>query len=179
MPRPIPVAVRQQIIQRREAGESLKVIAEGLEMAYESVRKVWRVYRREGRVEPQYAACGRRGVRASRRVYRAARWLKHLHPSWGAPLIRQIIIQKWPEEAVPHERSLQRWFALGGLKKKRLQGIHAKPTERGTTPHHVWEMDSREGMYLGDGQAVSWLLVSDEASGAVLGGKIFPPPPCL
>lgn len=48
---------------------------------------------------------------------------------------------------------------------------------RGKAPHNIWEMDSREAIQLASGEKVSWLLVSDEASGAVLGGEIFPPRP--
>jgi hypothetical protein len=38
----------------------------------------------------------------------------------------------------------------------------------------VWELDSKEQIVLSTGERVSWLLVSDEASGAVLKGTVFP-----
>ena len=58
MPRPIPVAIRRQIVERHEAGEPLTKIAAEVNPAYESVRNVWRLYQREGRITPNYAACG-------------------------------------------------------------------------------------------------------------------------
>lgn len=177
MPKPIAVAIRRQIVERRQGGERLKSIAETLSMPYESVRKVWRLYRREGRIHPNYAACGKKGVRGSRRVYRAAVWLKRAHPSWGAPLIRQIIRDKWTEEAVPHERTLQRWFRQADLQAPKPKVEGQARHGRGKAPHHIWEMDSREAIELASGEKVSWLLVSDEASGAVLGGEVFPPRP--
>jgi hypothetical protein len=177
MPKPIAVAIRRQIVDRREQGERLNRIAADLSMPYESVRKVWRLYRREGRIHPNYQACGKRGVKASQRVYRAAIWLKVLHPTWGAPLIRQVIRDKWADEQVPHERSLQRWFIAAGVQPKKPKGEGQARHGRGKAPHNIWEMDSREAIQLASGEKVSWLLVSDEASGAVLGGEIFPPRP--
>lgn len=175
MPKPIAVAIRRQIVERREQGEQLSHIARGMSMPYESVRKVWRVYRREGRIHPNYEACGKRGVKASQRVYRAAIWLKRRHPTWGAPLIRQVIKDKWDTEYVPHARSLQRWFVAAGVqpKKPRIKGQARHG--RGKAPHNIWEMDSREAIQLANGEKVSWLLASDECSGAVLGGEVFPP----
>lgn len=177
MPKPIPVAIRRQIVEHRQGGERLNRIAADLSVPYESVRKVWRLYRREGRIEPNYQACGKRGVKGSRRVYRASLWLKRHHPSWGAPLIRQIIRDKWTSEQVPHERTLQRWFVQAGLSAKKVKGEGQARQGRGKAAHNIWEMDSREAIQLGSGEKVSWLLVSDEASGAVLGGEIFPPTP--
>jgi hypothetical protein len=175
MPKPIPVAIRRQIVERRKQGEGLNRLAEDLSMPYESIRKVWRLYRREGRLYPNYQACGKREVKASRRVYRAAIWLKRLHPTWGAPLIRQVIRDKWVDERVPHERSLQRWFIQAGVQPKKPKVEGQARYGRGTASHNIWEMDSREAIRLANGEKVSWLLVSDEASGAVLGGEIFPP----
>lgn len=177
MPKPIPVAKRRQIVERHQQGESLKQIAEDLSMAYASVRNVWGLYRREGRIEPNYGACGRRGVQASRRVYRAALWLKREHPTWGAPLIGQLIRDKWPDEAMPSARTLQRWFRREGLQPQPPKRAGQARRGRGTAPHNIWEMDSREAIELATGESVSWLLISDEASGAVLGGQVFPPRP--
>lgn len=178
MPKPIAVAIRRQIVERREQGERLKTIAKDLSMPYESVRKVWRVYRQEGRIHPNYHRCGKTGVKASRRVYRAALWLKRFHPTWGAPLIGQVIKDKWETESVPNARSLQRWFIQAGIQSPKPKHKGEARLGRGKAAHNVWEMDSREAIELANGEKVSWLLVSDEASGAVLGGAVFPPCPC-
>lgn len=174
MPKPIPVAIRRQIVERRQKGEKLVQIAKALDMPYESIRNVWRLYRKAGRIQPNYAACGKRGVRCSQRVYRAAIFLKRLHPSWGAGLIRQVIIDKWSDEAVPHARSLQRWFRQVGMRSKGSKKRYEPRKGRGKAAHNVWEMDSRECITLANGQKVSWLLVSDEASGAMLSAGVFP-----
>ena len=175
MPKPIPVAIRRQIVERHQSGEKLVQIARRLQMPYESVRNVWRLYRKEGRIQPNYAACGKQGVRCSQRVYRAARWLKRSHPTWGAGLIRQVIVDKWPRDYVPCVRSLQRWFRQSGIHSPRSKRAYQPRKGRGKAPHNVWEMDSREQIELASGQKVTWLLNSDEASGAILSAEVFPP----
>ena len=176
MPKPIPVAIRRQIVERHQGGEKLSQVAKELGMPYESVRNVWRLYRKEGRIHPNFQASGRKGARCARKVYFAAVFLKALHPTWGAGLIRQVIRERWPDLQVPSPRSLQRWFA-----SKRPKGRKREPAEarigRGKAPHNIWEMDSREGIRLKNGERVIWLLVSDEASGAVLSHEVFPPEP--
>jgi len=47
---------------------------------------------------------------------------------------------------------------------------------RGQAVHDVWAVDAKEAMALADGSHASWLVVSDEASGAVLHTEVFPPP---
>lgn len=175
MPVPIAVAIREQIVQQRESGKNLREIAQEMGMSYNSVRNVWRLYQKEGRISPNYEHCGAKGVKSSQRVYRAALFLKRLHPSWGAPLIRYLLQEKWPEEEIGNVRSLQRWFKQAGLNPLRKKQVGEARKGRSQVVHQVWEMDSREGIVLAGGQAVIWLVVSDEASGAILQGAVFPP----
>jgi hypothetical protein len=41
--------------------------------------------------------------------------------------------------------------------------------------HQVWAVDAKEQMRLKDGSAASWLVVTDEGSGAILDAQAFPP----
>lgn len=175
MPIPIAVAIRQQIVERREGGENLGTIARTLEMSYESVRNVWRVYRSQGRIKPNYGNCGPKTAKACKKVYRAALYLKYMHPTWGAPLIKQVIEEKWQGQIVPSERSLQRWFKRAGINRPPQKPLGEARKGRGLAAHNVWEMDSREEIQLGSGERVVWLVTSDEASGAILKGRVFPP----
>lgn len=177
MPKPIAVAIRQQIVERHQQGQTLTQLAAELQMPYASVRNVWSLYRRTGRIAPNYQACGRAGARASKRIQRAALWLKRAHPTWGAPLIRLLLQRKWPQEAVPHERSLQRWFRTAGVQQPATGRQPRHSLKRGTHPHDVWQMDSKEGLVLAGQEAASWLIISDEASGGMLAGTVFPHPP--
>jgi hypothetical protein len=178
MPKPIPVALRQEIVTRHEKGEPLAQIAREVGRPYDSVCKVWTLYRREGRITPNYQNCGRKQKQASRRVVRAALWLKRAHPGWGGRLIRTLIGQKWADEYVPDERTLQRWFRQAGVHSRRQGRKPHQRVKRGQTAHAVWEMDSKQTVVLANGEEVSWLLMSDEASGAMLHGTVFPHPLC-
>ena len=177
MPKPIPVPTRQLIVERHQRGETLKSIAEDLNLPYYTVRNIWRRYRDHGEpgLQLNYEACGQTGPRCSKRVYRAALWLRGLHRTWGAPLIRSLIQQRWPEENVPHERTLQRWFREAGIQRKRPKKLSRPPPKRGREVHAVWAMDAKERMKMENGEQISWLLISDECSGAILTGEVFPP----
>jgi transposase len=178
MAKPIPVALRHQIVKRCQQGESIAQIARDLERPYDSIRNVWTLYRREGRIEPNYQNCGQFRKQASSRVVRAAIWLKRAHPTWGGRLIGTLIQQKWADEYIPHERTLQRWFRQAGVHQRPQGRKPRQRMKRGQAAHAVWEMDSKQAIGLADGETVSWLLISDEKSGAMLQGAVFPHPLC-
>ena len=177
MPKPVPGAVRQVIVQRHQQGEALETIADELGMSFWTVRNIWRGYRDRGEagLRPAYENCGRKGVRSARLIYRAALWLKRAHPTWGAGLIRLLIEEKWPGQAVPHERTLQRWFRAAGVNRASRQRLPRQERERGKVAHEVWQMDAKERIRLRDDSQASWLMVTDERTGAALAGKVFPP----
>ena len=43
-------------------------------------------------------------------------------------------------------------------------------------PHEIWQVDAVENVPLATGQRISWLTVTDEASGAILATEVSPPP---
>lgn len=171
---PIPVPKAEAIIQQHQAGMSLPAIAQHMHLSLWTVRDIWRRFRDRGSVQPNYAACGRRGPRAEGRVYRGALWLKRVHPAWGALLIRTVLRQKWPDAYLPHGRTLQRWFRQAGINRPRQGQQRQVSVKRGSQAHAVWEMDSKVRMRLASGEQVHWLLISDEYSGAILYDSVFP-----
>lgn len=176
MPRAVDVPVRQAIVAQHEAGQSLVKVAQGLGLSYWTVRQIWRRYRARGAagLTSDHADCGVRGPRGPRLVWRAAVWLKRQHRGWGAGLIATLLRCRWPDLAVPHERSLQRWFRQAGLASPRRRRL---PTPRlwSRAPHDAWQMDAKEQVRLRDGQYACWLTLTDEHSGAILGAAVFPP----
>jgi transposase len=171
---PIPVPKAQAIIQQHQAGMSLPTIAQHLHLSVWTVRDIGRRFRDRGSVQPNYAACGRRGPRVERRVYRGAMWLKRTHPAWAATLIRTVLKQKGPEAHLPQARTLQRWFRQAGINRPRQGQQHQGRVKRGGETHAVWEMDSKVRMRLASGEQVQGLLISDEYSGAILYESVFP-----
>jgi transposase len=176
MPAALAVSKRQQIVESHRRGQSLPAIATELAIPFATVRKVWRRYRDEGEsgLLPRYRT--RSGPRrASSKSYRGALYLKRLHPGWGARLIRRCVQERWPDEPLPQARAIHSWFQKAGLVKKRVRRPATPYHPRGKQVHEVWGMDAKEHMQLVDGSYASWLLISDEASGAQLYGAVFPP----
>lgn len=175
MPAATPLRVRREIVQRRDSGESYASIARGLNMPYITVWKVDQHYRQRGHLEADYAACRQTAVRKSAAVYEQAVQLKRDHPGWGAGLIWVELAEVWAENDLPSVRTLQRWFHRGGVARRPPERVAAVSVRRGKRPHEVWALDAKEGIQLADGTYVSWLTISDEASGAVLASTLFPP----
>ena len=176
MPRALPLALREEIVRRREQGEPLTAIAEALQVPYRTVRRWWHKYEQAGPdgLQTQYAHCGPQGPKAPPAVHAAALEQKRDHPNWGAGQIRLQLVERFGAAAVPQERALQRWFQAAGLQPSRSI---RPPVERsrGKEAHQVWQMDAKEQMRLGDGTGTSVLSVTEEATGAVLELAPFPP----
>jgi transposase len=172
--------IRQEIVERHQRGDSLSQIATALNLSYWTVRQLWRQYRDQGMagLSCQYARCGRRGLRHEGRWYRASVWLKRHHPSWGAGLIR-VLLQERYGSALPHVRTLQRWFTRAGVARPHRRGHRSvsPPFERASQVHQVWQLDATSHLRLEDGTGVSWISVTDEYSGALLDSVVFSPVP--
>jgi len=176
MPRALPVALRQTIVERHQAGTSLPAIAQECGLSPWTVRTLWRRYRDRGEagLVPDYAACGRPGPRHLPLLVASALALRRAHPRWGAGLIRTELAQQHPALSLPHEATLRRWFRAAGLAPPRRPPPAPDPP-RATEPHARWQLDATEQIALADGSRVSWLAASEEATGAMLGAVVFPP----
>jgi hypothetical protein len=109
-------------------------------------------------------------------VYEAAIDLKREHPKWGAQFIRIHLQRQYPQQALPSVRTLQRWFRAAGVARTpSVRQQRSGHIQRGQQVHAVWAVDAKEGIHLADGSVVSWLVMTDEASGAVLEAAVFPP----
>lgn len=179
MPLAIARPVREEVVRRRQCGQSLTSIAVELGLRYRTVRGLWQRYRRQGEqgLAPGYARCGRHGVRFAQPVYKAAVSLRQAHRRWGAQLIRLELAAQFVGEPLPSERTLNRWLRAAGLQPLRGRRPRSARPQRGQSPHAVWQIDAKERLRLNDGQGCSQMSVVDEASGADLGLVAFPPLP--
>lgn len=177
MPCAIAVPIRQQIIEQHQHGASIAQIAQTLERSYWSIRTIVRRYRDQGEagLRPNYQNCGVKGIRFSARVQRGALWLKRHHPSWGGGVIRVLLQERWSEQAIPSERTLQRWFKQYGLSRARARGLASGERNAARAVHQVWQLDGTSHQRLADGSGASWITLVDEASGAHLASVAFPP----
>jgi hypothetical protein len=174
MPAPLAVEIRREIVKRHQAGESLKAISQDMRLPYETTRKIWRHWRKYGKLSANYEQAKRRGTRRYTDVYALAIEMKRDHPKWGAQLIRLKLEAR--HEDLPSVRTLQRWFREAGVSRSpKASKKRSEYVKRGQAVHEVWAVDAKERMRLADGSSACWLVVTDEASGAILGTQSFPP----
>lgn len=155
----------------------MTAIAQELNLKYRTVRQIWARFRQRGEagLQLRYGQCGRASPFPAA-VQQAALALKREHPRWGGGLIHLQLAAQFAGQPVPQERPLQRWFRQAGLAPARPQPPPVR-RERAQAVHEVWEIDAKEQLRLADGSGASVLTVTDEASGALLGGVVFPPLP--
>lgn len=176
MPHAIPPAVRQAIRQRRDLGHSAREIATDLQLPCRTVRHLLRALRTRGEqaLQPRYARCGCRSERDTNPLYRQTLDLRAQHPRWGAGRIRLQLAKQASAQALPSERTLQRWLRS----QQRPPAPAGRPKEarreRSSVVHEVWQVDAGEQKRLANGQPICWLRVVEECSGAVLQTVVFP-----
>lgn len=174
MPAALSMSERREIVSMREQGHSLQAIAEELGRNYETVRRIYHRYKQSGQLEANYEQCRHQIIRSREAVYQCAIQLKQAHPKWGAGLIWVELAEEFDEVDLPSERTLQRWFKRGGVQSPPPERAPKPFAPRGKRAHEVWAMDAKEQVELADGSFVSWLTVTDEGSGAILGAFLFP-----
>lgn len=176
MPEAISLGIREQIIKAKSEGKTLKEIALEKKMSYSTVINICRLHQRGESLVPKYHNCGPTGPKYSALIYRACLWLKRRHADWGAPFILLKLEERYPDEALPSPRTVQRWFSKAKLNKKKSkipQGSRVWAKE----VHETWQLDAKEQFILKDGQKACYLTVIDEKSGSALGAQAFPPVP--
>jgi helix-turn-helix protein len=181
MPAPIPVPVRQKIVERAAVGEPVAALAAALGLAPRTVRHLVRRARLRGPdgVAPDYhppAVC----PHAKPADWHAAVCrLRRDHPTWGAGYILVVLRERHPDRAWPSERTAQRWLKTADLAPA-PPGRHPRPDPaRATRPHDVWQVDAADCLPLATGEQVCWLRVVDEFTGAALRTRVFPPAPVV
>ena len=175
MPAALPLPIRKEIVERRNRGENFRQIAREMDLSYDSVRAIWRHWETHGKLAPNYEACRQKGPRKPPAVVDRAIQMKREHPRWGAGLIRLLLSDEFEAQALPSERTLQRWFREAGVGRTPPTQRGSPHVKRGQAVHDVWAIDAKEMMTLADGSQASWLTISDEASGAIVHVAAFPP----
>lgn len=175
MPSAIAMPIRQEIVRLRQQGQRYGAIGTALNLSPHSVRQIWRRFQQHGEagLAPNYERCGHHGVKSEQLIWRAAVYLKRRHPAWGGGIIRVHLQQRWQAFHIPSERTLQRWFRAAGVGTP-LMPKRPSPQVRATQVHECWQVDAVSHQTLADGTQVSWLSATDEVSGALLEGSVFP-----
>ena len=111
------VEIRKDIVRAKLDGTSLVQISAEQGIPYSTVKRIWQSYQRDGEsgLSLNYANCGLKRPKYYF-AYRLSTWLKRKHPSWGAPYILTLLAERYPDEALPSARTLQKWFRAKGIK---------------------------------------------------------------
>lgn len=171
------LAVRQQIIQMKQAGHTHVQVAETLQIGVGTVQNIWKRYKAGG--EPalivSYKGCGRRVEHQDELAFRLVRLVKHLHPTWGAPLILLKISEKYPTLRLRSARQYQRRLFSSSGKLPAPILPPPTPIEQSRIAHDTWQIDAKERFCIQNKEEVCYLTIVDEGTGALLGAKAFPP----
>jgi hypothetical protein len=177
MPRAIPLATRQDIIDRHVRGQALTEIAAELKIPYVTVRSIWRAFRDQGAdgLVVGYHACGGSTPAYPDAVLRRACRIKREHPGWGAGRIRVELLESLSADAIPSTRVLQRAFRRAGINKPRRSQRPSAIPRPASAPHELWQVDAVEKARLRNRVEVSWLSVTDVFTGGMLANELSPP----
>jgi len=177
MPAAIPTPIRRRIWQCARAGQTAATIAQELQLSVRTVRHLLQRLEEHGAaaLPDQYAHCGRPTLEPPPPLVQEGLDLHADHPTWGAGLVRVFLRRRHPHEALPSERTLQRWFQRQRLPTAPPGRRPVAETSRAHFPHQTWQMDAADQVRLQTGKSVSWLRLVDECSGAFLWTVVFPP----
>ena len=169
----IPFEIRKKIVKDRQSGLTYGAIVQKRGYSVSGVKKIWRRYLSAGEsgLETDYHRCGRKPV------YDAPmQELIHEHRNGeqGAPFIRSVLEEKYPDRRIPHERTIQRlWQAAGTNRPKGRRSAGKSGWTR--EAQDTWQIDGKEQIELSNAEQVSWLNIVDEASRSQLQTEVFPP----
>jgi transposase len=176
MASPLSLLVKHKIISKHQSGQSLNSISQEMGVSYAAVWTLWHRFSSEGKsgLLPRYDHNGRKGPGRDCLVFRAACWLKRLHPDWGAVVIHTVLGERYGGEGLASARQMNRWFRAVGLSKRGGKAPR-NPKQWAREVHDVWQMDAKERFKLDTGEEFCWLTVVDEKSGALIAAPPFPP----
>ncbi len=181
MPRAIPVAIRQQIWQGHQRGESTAGLAAAYGVSPRAVRALLRRLREAGpdAMRPNYHAPPPPAHAKPATCRTTVIQLRREHPTWGAAWLLTVLRQQFPERPWPVPRTCQRWLKAVGLNPAPPGRRPSVNANRSAQPHEVWQMDGAECIRLASGTQVCWLRMVDELTGAALQTTIFPSAPLV
>jgi hypothetical protein len=179
---PLTPTEKERIYTGKLNGETLVEIARELHCSWETARKWWKRGREQGRagLRQERRGRGRKGILAqfAPAVAEKAERLKRQHPHWGAARVR-IELANDPmlvQEALPGRSRLATFF------KERCPECvlvyKARPPLKRAGPkarmvHEEWQMDSQEGIELGNGETAIVTNIRDPVGAAPIASLAF------
>lgn len=179
---PLSQFEKERIYTGRMKGESQQELAEELHCSIETVRKWWRVGRRQGLEELRKTSRGRKasGMLSAfdPRVAKQAEFYKRQHHGWGADRVRIELGKDRELLGLP----LPKRSRLAAFFKQCCPDCLGQHEPRPTSPasqikvtavHAVWQMDSQEMIPLGNGDRAVICNVRDPYGAAPITSRAF------
>lgn len=172
MASPIPYDYRQKIVGMRQAGFSFGAITNEIPYSKSSIKRIWYRYLQEGQegLRTKYHQSGRQSPYPKSLSDKIA-LIKD--GEQGAPYVRSVLLERYAQEPIPHERTLQRWWKKQGSNLPR--GRPRNKPQWAKLASQTWQFDGKGYIGLKNEREVSWMKVADEASGSDLLTRLFPP----
>ena len=174
---PLTAEEKAYIVRRKEAGATLKTIANELHCSVWTVEKWWRMHQRGE--TPRSRGRPRRGALSTfPEVLRdKAKQLKESHPHWGAAMVKVKLREQLGEDVtLPSDSQLARYFKEAcpeAVQPRQRQQYSAKAPKPVTRPHERWQMDAQEGIAFGDGQIATVLNIRDPVGALMIASRAF------
>ena len=163
--------------KRASRGEPVTALAEVFGLSPRTVRHLLRRCRERGGTGliPGYRAPKAPDHAHPEAVRQAVLALRRDHPTWGAELIRVMLVEAQPQMIGPSPQAIRRWIRAAGLVRAPAGRRVGARSARAREPHQTWQIDASEHIPLADKAEACWLRIVDEATGAVLRTDVFPP----
>jgi transposase len=160
-----------------QSGSKKTEISRALQVDYDVVLDWCKRFKADGEAGQlsQYHRCGRRTDLNNPIMLRAIA-LRKEHATWGAEYIRLQLQREFPQSKVVQANQIRRWIKAAGLVVPKTRLPAPKP-EWVNRPLQRVQVDANEQLQTKDGQPCCYLTFTDEHSGAVLDGFVFPPQP--
>jgi transposase-like protein len=167
---------KQYVVQRKQAHASLQTIASELHCTRQTVRKHWRRWSKGQLAPPRGRA--RRGILGTfpPALVEHALSLKRAHPRWGPAVVR-LELAALPEFQGQRLPSVARLTALfhsrcpEAVQPRRRSAYPQRPPPRATVPHQRWQMDGKEQVPLGTGEAATVLSIRDPLAALMINSQ--------
>jgi transposase-like protein len=179
---PLSQAEKERIYREKLNGQTLREIAEELDCSWETVRKWWKRWRNAGKagIGEKRAGRGASGTLSQfdPRVAQKAESLKRQHPRWGANRVR-IELSADPElagAAIPRRSRLATFFkerCPECVMVYKATPLVRKAKPKATQVHEEWQMDSQEGIELGNGEMAIVSNLRDPVGAAPIASLAF------
>ena len=172
---------REQIYLKKANGESLREIADELNISYECARKWWRRFRDKGVSGLEGRKRGRKpkGILSDfdEKVVAKSLALKRSHARWGANRVLLALSNDAELAGLkrPSRSRLQAYFRQTCPESISIWTKHkqvAKPA-KATAVHEVWQLDHQEGHQLENGEIATVCNIRDPYGAAMIASQAF------